>query len=90
MEFYVVVGLDWWDAARAVRSWGVLVKKGRVRMVRVEGKRVWLPVNVRVRRVDGRRVWLPGRLRFDGRRVWLPGRVLGSEFVLIAWVFIYE
>jgi hypothetical protein len=34
----------------------VLVKEGRVRVVRAEGKAVWLPVNVRVRRVDGRRV----------------------------------
>jgi len=56
MDINVVVGLSWGDAARVVRSRGVLVKNGTLRVERVEGKRVWLPGNVRVMRVDGRRV----------------------------------
>jgi hypothetical protein len=56
MDINVVVGLSWGDAARVMRSRGVLVKNVTVRVERAEGKRVWLLGDVRVKRVDGRRV----------------------------------
>jgi hypothetical protein len=56
MDIYIVVELAWGGAAGVVRSRGVLVKNGTVRVKRVEGERVWLPGNVRVMIADGRSV----------------------------------